>query len=159
MAGSRKRGPAAGVLISGQLDLESATLRCPLHLDSCYLDNDGPVVLDYATASVLILTGCHMGGLEADNLVVTRELDLTGTTFTGPVRLLDAEITGQLVMRGAQVGKDGRILSADGLKVGGSVFLDSDADRGAFTAAGAVRLAVTAGGEADFEPVRVAFAG
>jgi len=61
--------------------------------------------------------------------------------------------------RGAQVGKDGRILSADGLKVGGSVFLDSDADRGAFTAAGAVRLAVTAGGEADFEPVRVAFAG
>jgi hypothetical protein len=93
-----------------------------------------------------------MGGLEADNLVVTKELDLTGTTFTGPVRLLDAEITGQLIMRGAQLtqaGKDGRILSADGLKVGGSVFLDSDADRGAFAAAGAVRLAVTAGGEAD----------
>ena len=29
-----------GVLISGLLDLEGATLRCPLSLDSCYFDGD-----------------------------------------------------------------------------------------------------------------------
>ena len=132
-----------GVLISGQLDLESATLRCPLRLDSCYLDNDGPVVLDYATASVLVLTGCHMAGLKADTLVVTRELNLTGTTFTGPVWLLNADITGQLSMTGAQLtraDKNGNALTADTIKVGGGVFLDSSGDQGTFTAAGAVRL-------------------
>ena len=130
-----------GVLISGQLDLESATLRCPLHLDNCYLDYDGPVVLDYATASVLVLTGCYMAGLTADTLVVTRELDLTGTTFTGPVRLTGADITGQLNMRGAHLTPaGGDALVADGLKVAGEVFLDSTRDQGAFTAAGAVRL-------------------
>jgi hypothetical protein len=126
-----------GVLISGQLDLESATLRCPLRLDRCYLDNDGPVVLDYAAASVLILTGCHVAGLRADTLVVTRELDLRGTTFTGPVRLLGAGITSQLSMRGAQLtgaDQDGTALAADGLKIGGNVLLET------FTAAGAVRL-------------------
>jgi hypothetical protein len=133
-----------GVLISGQLDLESATLRCPLHLDSCYLGNDGPLVLDYATASVLVLTGCRMAGLQADTLVVTGELDLAGTTFTGPVQLANAAITGRLNMRSAhliQPGKDHYVLNADGITVGGAAFLDSFPDGGTFTAAGAVRLA------------------
>ncbi len=130
-----------GVRISGQLDLGSATLRCPLQLQSCYLDNDGPVFLDYATASVLVLTGCHMAGLKADVLVVTRQLDLTGTTFTGPVWLRGAAIAGQLNMRGAQLkaNEDGYALAADGLKVGSDVMLDAAPDQ-AFTAAGTVRL-------------------
>jgi hypothetical protein len=131
-----------GVLINGQLDLESAALRCPLHLQSCYLDDARPVVLTYATASVLVLTGCHMAGLQADSLVVTGDLVLTGTTFTGPVRLTDADITGQLSMTGAQLtcSDDGDALTASGLKVGGDVFLDSGADQGTFTAGGSVLL-------------------
>jgi hypothetical protein len=132
-----------GVRIEGQLDLESATLRCPLHLENCYLDNDGPVVLNYATASVLVLTGCRLAGLEASTLVVTRKLDLTGTVFTGPVSLGDANIAGLLSMTGAQLkGADGNgdALIAGGIKVGGSVYLDSADGQGTFTAAGAVRL-------------------
>ena len=35
-----------GVRISGHLDLEAATLRCPLLLDCCYLDADELVCLE-----------------------------------------------------------------------------------------------------------------
>ncbi len=132
-----------GVRISGQLDLESATLRCPLHLEYCYLDNDGPVVLDYATASVFVLTDCHVAGLKADTLVVTRTLDLAGTTFTRPVWLAGADITGHLTLRCAHLTADeeGDALVALRIKVGGDVLLNSAPGRGPFTAAGAVRLA------------------
>ena len=132
-----------GVLVSGQLDLESATIRCPLHLDRCYFDYGGPVVLQHATASMLILTGCHIAGLEGDTLVVTRKFDLTSTTFTGPVRLPGANITARLIMRGAQLtGSDeaGDALNAYEIKVGGDVLLDSSGETGPFTAAGGVHL-------------------
>jgi hypothetical protein len=35
-----------GARISGRLDLESATVRCPLLLEDCYLDAPEPVALD-----------------------------------------------------------------------------------------------------------------
>ena len=56
-----------GVRISGLLDLEGATLRCPLSLDSCYLDADDPACLDHATASRVALTGCQLAGLTANS--------------------------------------------------------------------------------------------
>jgi hypothetical protein len=84
--------------------------------------------------------------MKCDNLVVTRKLDLTSTTFTSPVRLIQANITGSLSLRGAQLNaaaKDGDALVADGVKVGGSVYLDSSGDLGTFTftAKGAIWLA------------------
>src|SRR5215471_9856867 len=51
-----------GVLISGLLDLEGATLRCPLSLDGCYLDASDPVCFDHATASQIALTRCQLAG-------------------------------------------------------------------------------------------------
>src|SRR5439155_1558245 len=59
-------------------------------------------------------------------------------TAAGALDLFGAEITGQLNCGGAQLqGSDtnGNALTAEGLKVGGSVLLDQG-----FTAAGAVRL-------------------
>ena len=47
-----------GVRISGNLDLKAA-LRCPLHLESCFLDAK-LVCLDQATAMVLTITGCQV---------------------------------------------------------------------------------------------------
>ena len=127
-----------GVLIKGQLGIESAILRCPLRLESCNLANDGPVVLDYATASVLALTGCRLAGLEANSPVVTRKLDLAGTVFTGPVRLAGADITGLLNMTGAQLtnaDETGVAMFADGMKVGGPLFLNSANGKVTFTSA------------------------
>jgi predicted acyltransferase (DUF342 family) len=144
-----------GVKISGPLDLESATLRCPLVLEDCYLDSKEPVVLKYSTVSLLRLVRCRLAGLSADMLVATKEIDLTRSTFTGAVHLLSADITGQLNFGGATItgtdtnnyalvaggatitGTDTNnyALVADGVKVGGDVSLD-----GGFTAAGAIRL-------------------
>ena len=132
-----------GARISGRLDLESATVRCPLLLEDCYLDGPESVVLDYATVHLIVLSRCRVvGGLTADLLVVTKGLDLGGSAFEGVVRLLGAEITGQLSFRGAKLtGTDieGNALVGDGMKVGSNVLLDQG-----FSATGAVRLPNTA---------------
>lgn len=132
-----------GARITEPLDLESAVLRCPLRIESCYLDDQRPVVLSHATASVVTLSDCLVAGLTADDLVVTRELSLAGTTFTGPVFLRGAAIAGTLTCRAARLeGRDfeGTALAAQGMKAD-NVFLDrDDASNRAFTARGAVRL-------------------
>jgi hypothetical protein len=128
-----------GVKISGLLDLEGATLRCPLSLDSCYLDSADPVCLDHATASRIALTGCQLAGLTASMLTAS-QIDLSRATLrTGPLSLMCANITDELICSGAQLNgtdSDLNALVAGGMKVGGSLYLD---DR--FTAAGAVWLA------------------
>ena len=127
-----------GVRISGAVDLEAATLRCPLWLSTCFFDDPQPVQLNYATASLLVIASSHLAGLQGDRLMVSKRLSLTGSTFTQPVRLLVAEITGQLNCRGAQLqgsDGDGDALVAEGLKVGGHMLLDEG-----FTADGAIVL-------------------
>jgi uncharacterized protein YjbI with pentapeptide repeats len=128
-----------GVKISGLLDLEGATLRCPLSLDSCFLDADDPACLDHAIASRVALTGCQLAGLTASALTVA-QLDLSRSTLrAGPLSLMSANITGELTCSGAQLNgtdNDGNALVASGMKVAGSVSLDDG-----FTAAGAVWLA------------------
>jgi hypothetical protein len=126
-----------GVQISGHLDLEDATLRCPLYLESCYLDAREPVCLENATVSRLRLIRCQLGGLKGD-LLTARQVDLSGSTLTGPLLVLGADITGQLVCRGARLtGRDsgGYALVADLIEVGGDVLLD-----GMVAPGGAVRL-------------------
>jgi hypothetical protein len=127
-----------GVRISGHLDVEGATLHCPLSLESCYLDAGEPVCLDHATVSRLTMTRCQLAGLTGE-MLTARELDLSHSTLTGPLRLPGADITGQLRCSGARLsGADQHrdALVGDGIKVGGGVFLDDG-----FTAtAGAVGL-------------------
>ena len=126
-----------GVRISGHLDLEAASLRCPLSLEYCYLDTDEPVCLDYATASHVTLTGCQLAGLRG-KMLTANEVNLSGSTLRGPLVLVNANIAAQLVCRGAHlddIDRDGNALAADRLKVSGDVYLD-----GGFTA-GTVRLA------------------
>ena len=84
-------------------------------------------------------TDSHGDALVADGLKVSGGMFLIeGFTAAGAVRLPAAEITGQLGCRGAQLkgaNNDGDALAADGIKVGGNVFLD-----GGFTAAGTISL-------------------
>jgi hypothetical protein len=125
-----------GVRISGPLDLEAVALRCPLMLDCCYLDAEEPVCFDQAVAVVLRLTGCVLAGITGEQLAA-KAIDLTGSTFKGPLNLRNGNISGDLRCAGAhlEISDHGGALLADGLRVGGSVLLD----RG-FTATGAVRL-------------------
>ena len=125
-----------GARITGTLDLESATLRCPLVLHDCYLEQQ--VVLVGATVSLLELSHCWLDGLAGAQLVVTKRLDLSRSEFTGAVELPDANIAGHLTCRGTQItGNDmhGAALAADRVTVDGTVFLDYG-----FRAAGAVQL-------------------
>jgi hypothetical protein len=126
-----------GIRISGHLDLEAATLRCPLYLESCFVDGE-PVCLDQATAMMVTITGCRLAGLTGVMLTASA-LDLSGSTVTGPLRLPGADISGALSCRGARLtgcDGEGNALVADGVKAGGEgVLLD-----GGFAAAGAVRL-------------------
>jgi hypothetical protein len=98
--GGSKGGPVAGVRISGHLDLEAATLRCPLSLDSCYVDASEPVCLEQATVTGLALTRCHLAGLRGD-MLSAREVDLTSSMLTGPLLMRAAEVTGQVLCRAA----------------------------------------------------------
>jgi hypothetical protein len=124
-----------GARIDGVLDLQSTHLRCALVLEDCLLDSPGPVVLDYAAGTLIALLRCELPGLTGDLLVLAHDLVITGSTVTGTVRLPGADITGQLICRGAHLtGTDGNALVADGMRAGG-VFLGAG-----FTAAGTVRL-------------------
>jgi predicted acyltransferase (DUF342 family) len=126
-----------GVKISGLLDLATATLRCPLLLDHCYLDGPPPV-LGYATVTILAILNSVMPGLTADSLTVTQDINLAGSVFTGPVSLNGAQITGSLTCSGAKlngVDANGHALLLGNLKVSRDVFLLNG-----FTAAGALWL-------------------
>jgi hypothetical protein len=125
-----------GVRISGLLDLEAATLRCPLWLDCCYLDAVEPACFDHATASRLILKRCRLAGLTGE-MLTARALDLSYSTLTTSLQLTGADITGSLSCHGTHLDGTGEALVADGIKVGGDMFLDEG-----FTAAGTISLRV-----------------
>jgi hypothetical protein len=126
-----------GVRISGPLDLEAVSLRCPLSLDCCYLDASEPLCIDYAKASRVTLTDCWLAAGLTGEMLTARSLILS-CSITGPLRLAGASLAWGLSCEGVQLTRpdeDGYALAARGIKVGGDVFLDEG-----FTACGAVRL-------------------
>jgi hypothetical protein len=125
-----------GVQIVGPLDLQAATLRCPLWLDSCYVAAEELVCFDHTVAREIAFINCHLPGLTGE-LLIARALNLKGSTLSGPLLLRDADIAGYVSCRGVQlVGRDeyGDAFGADGIKAS-SIFLTDG-----FTAAGTVRL-------------------
>src|SRR5215469_755717 len=126
-----------GVRISGSLDLEAVTLRCPLILEDCYFDPDDPVCFDYATAPRVTISGCYLAGFKGKMLTAT-ELDLSRSIFAGPIRLGRAVLSGALILSGAELAgrdEDGYAMSALGITVGSGVYLDEG-----FKSAGAIQL-------------------
>ncbi len=127
-----------GVRISGHLDLDGAALRCPLSLESCYLDAPEPVSLEMANASGVMMARCHLAGLSGA-MLTAKHLDLSRSILSGPIELGSANIAGYLTCSGAELtsrSEDGNALDGNGIRVGGDVFL-----REGFTASGTVRLA------------------
>jgi len=125
-----------GVRVVGVLDLQAATLRCPLVLDRCFLDAQEPVRFDHAVALEISLLHCRLPGLTGE-LLAAKSLNLNGSTISGPVLLRDADIAGYVSCRGARLtGRDeyGDAFGADGIKATGIYLTDG------FTASGAVRL-------------------
>ena len=112
-----------GAWIRGTLDVHQAHCMVQLQLHHCHLVR--VPILKAAILPELSLIGCALPGLLADGLKVTGDVDLrAGFTASGEVRLLGAEIDGDLnCIDGSFVNSGRRALIADGLKVTGSLFL------------------------------------
>lgn len=114
----------AGALITGILDLESASLKRPLWILESRLD--APTILRDATTCNLSILRCHTPGLLADGLTVNGSLKLNGSTFLGHVRLLGANISSDLNIHHTTLENPDEIaLAADGLKVCGNMFFNN----------------------------------
>src|SRR5664280_2454457 len=124
-----------GALVIASLDLSDLDLRCPLELSGCHLNS--VVNLEKTKAPDVSLAVSYLSGaLLARRLCLTHDLDLGGATLQAAVNLDGANIGGQLDCSGAKLRNDsGPALAADGLTVGGDVFL-----RDRFTATGAGEL-------------------
>jgi uncharacterized protein YjbI with pentapeptide repeats len=101
-----------GARIEGPLDFEGARLLHRLSLIRCAIPEG--ILLTDARARRIDLSGSYIRGLHADGLAVEGDLVLSGARLENP---------------------NGNALSADGMTVEGSVFLDEG-----FHATGAVRL-------------------
>ena len=109
-----------GARIIGQLDLEAATLRCPLELESCWFDHDtGPVLLRLATAPSIDIRDCWLpAGLDARQLTTRGNVDLTGCRIQGEVLLVGGQIGGLLRMYGGKLRNKGKTaINASGLQI------------------------------------------
>jgi hypothetical protein len=115
-----------GARIAGCLDLAHAGVRSPVYLQRCWFEE--PPDLRAATAVYLDFSHSWLPGLMADDLRVDGHLILAGCRVDGRA---GRPGPGSAVRRGL----DGRALSATGITVTGSVFMN---DR--FTADGEVRL-------------------
>jgi hypothetical protein len=127
-----------GVQITGHLNLANEVLRCPLQLDGCSFSDTEPVFLDYAMVSLLSLTRCRLAGLTGEMLAVTRDLNLSGSTFTKPLVLRRAKINGQLNCSSAHLSAGSSApfaLNAERISVGDDAFFDQE-----FTASGSILL-------------------
>ncbi len=105
--------------VTGLLDLEAATLRCPLWLEECELDSAHPVEVSFATVPLLVITRCRLAGLSGNTLAVTANLDLRESVVSGAVLLPGARIGGALLCAGAKLGanREGNALAGQGMSV------------------------------------------
>jgi hypothetical protein len=105
-----------GAGITGTLDLEAASLRCPLVLQGCSFE--GPVNLNGVRAPAIRLPGCDAPELIADQVEIDSDLDLSGFDADGAVSLRGAHVGGELSFAGARLhNPDGYALFADSLLV------------------------------------------
>jgi len=114
------------VRISGLLDLERVTVRCPLGLTDCDLDDSRPVIANFATIPLLILRRCRLAGFAGDSIAVTGNLTFSESHFAGAVVVSGARIGGALQCSGTRIGANARgySLSGHGMNVRLSVHVN-----------------------------------
>jgi hypothetical protein len=143
------------VRIRDQLDLEGASVACPLWLEDCFVED--AILLRDGLAAALSFHGCHLrDGLSAQQLETRGDLDLTGVWVEGELVMYGAHVEGQLLLSGARLVNDGGVaLNANNITVDSDVFC-----REGFNAKGEVRLlGAHIGGQLDFSGARLASPG
>lgn len=115
----------AGALITDTLDLEGARIPRDVVLTNCRFATI-PNLMS-AQIDTLVLSGSALPGLVADRLRARGNVFLSNAKTTGEIRLLGADLGGNLACDGARftAGESGKALNADGLRANGSVFLSN----------------------------------
>ncbi|HTB12857.1 MAG TPA: hypothetical protein VK752_14850 [Bryobacteraceae bacterium] len=129
-----------GARVTGELDLRHAEVPFPLSLVQCRLLDK--VFLNGCTIPRLDFHGSWTGPIDADGVHVKQSAYLRGVHAKGIVSLNLAQIGDSLTCEGGTfIGEKGAAVWADGIKVGGDLFLRADSDTSAaFSAKGGVRL-------------------
>jgi hypothetical protein len=112
-----------GARITGTLDLEGATVVCPLILEDCYVENR--VELRESKLPGLRLPGCFLPeGIDGRGMDVQGSLELNSGFRSGADVLLDAATIGTWVDRNSGHFNARRIaaLSANGIRVGADMY-------------------------------------
>jgi len=123
----------AGARISGILNLQFANLNQPLTIIQSRFDKEPN--LQNCSLPVLMLNNSFLPGLRADGLTCGGDIFLKEVQAKGEVRLLGADIKGNLSCQKAKFNNEGKMaFSVDRLTCGGDVFLKE------VQAQGAVRL-------------------
>src|SRR5260221_394155 len=114
-----------GLRITGDLNLEATTLRCPLALLDCSFAS--AIILDEATALSVRLSGSHVPAVHARQLLTRGDLRLDeGFVAIGEVNLLGAHIGGQLVCTWGQFSNpDGLALDLERATVAGPLLMEA----------------------------------
>jgi hypothetical protein len=112
----------AGAWIEGVLDLQGAVTPSNLSLNRSYFESP-PVLRDAEIAGTLTLSGSQVPGLQADRLQCKGSLFMSGGfASSGEIRLLGAQIHGNLSCKGAQLdGKNGEALATDSAVIKGNL--------------------------------------
>lgn len=129
----------AGVRIDGPLNLDFATVRCPLWLHDCFLADPAPVSLIGASIARLAITNSRLSGIAGEGVVVRNGLSLRRSTLAGRLALPNADIGGVLNANGAMWTGPATEVSifGDGLTVGADLILRRAAVAGGIRLAGA----------------------
>ena len=80
------------VRISGLLDLEAVTARCPLVLTDCDLDDPRPVTANFAAIPLLVFHNCRLAGFSGDSVTVAGNINFRGSHFAGSVVVMPGRV-------------------------------------------------------------------
>lgn len=106
------------------LDFEGAELPCDLALIHCQIPDQ--ILLLGASAKSIALNGSSLPqGITADGLNTKGSIFLRNIEAAGEIRLLRANLGGDLSCTGAKLTSAERTLNADGIEIKGSISLDS----------------------------------
>jgi len=113
----------AGANIVGALDFQGAKISCPLVFINCYVGQ--PIILVDASAPTISLYGSYVKSVVAFRFVTLGSVLLfRGFAVTEGVELDDAKIGGNLDCEAGKFqNSSGPAISADGLRVQGSVYM------------------------------------
>jgi hypothetical protein len=123
-----------GARIVGHLDLAGADIVRALRFEHCYIE-ESPDLTDSRLRSIHIVNS-RLPGLDAERLRVDGQFNLNRSIVDGPLKLVNARISGELTMNGVSLfNPNGWTLFAGGLTVDGALF-----GRRGFRSLGAIRL-------------------